>query len=146
MKPVGFILVIALALGLTACGGTSSRVQAVQVETTEFKFSPNSITVAPGERVTFKFTNKGALEHEFMAGRGATPSKGYTEDWIAKAGAATAPHTHPGETHSGQGVRVPADWYATLTVVVPDGRGVYEFGCFVQGHYEAGMKGTLVVR
>lgn len=143
---IAALTLLAAACGGGAAAGPASTERTIEVTLTEFKFSPNSITVAPGERVTFKFTNKGALEHEFMAGRGATPSKGYTEDWIAKAGAATAPHTHPGESHSGQGVRVPADWYATLTVVVPDEKGVYEFGCFVQGHYEAGMKGTLVVR
>ena len=55
-------------------------------------------------------------------------------------------HTHPGEQHTGEGVRVPADWYGTLTVVVPQATGEYEFGCFVQGHYEAGMRGKLVVR
>lgn len=143
--------VAAITLIAAACGGGAASTavageRTIEVRLTDFAFSPSRITVAPGERITFKFTNAGALEHEFMAGRGAIPSKGYADDWIARAGAATAPHTHPGETHTGEGVRIPADWYGTLTVVVPDEKGVYEFGCFVQGHYEAGMKGTLVVR
>jgi len=29
---------------------------------------------------------------------------------------------------------------------VPPEKGEYEFGCFVQGHYEAGMKGRLIVK
>lgn len=141
----------ALAFLIAACGGGATDSPAagprtIEVTMKEFKFSPGTITVAPGETITLRFKNTGALEHEFMAGRGAIPSKGYTEDWIAKAGAATATHTHPGEVHAGQGVRVTADWYGTLTVVVPDEKGVYEFGCFVQGHYEAGMKGMLVVK
>lgn len=140
-----------LALITAACGGgatdgAAAGARIIEVTMNEFTFSPSSITLAPGERVTLRFTNSGTLEHEFMAGRGAIPSRGYTEDWIAKAGAATAAHTHPGEVHAGQGVRVAASWYGTLTVVVPDEKGRYEFGCFVQGHYEAGMKGALVVR
>lgn len=143
---IASLAILAAACGGGAAAGSAPGERVIEVNMSEFKFSPGTITVAPGERVTFKFTNKGALEHEFMAGRGAVASKGYTEDWIAEAGAATATHTHPGESHSGQGIRVAPDWFGTLAVVVPDAKGVYEFGCFVQGHYEAGMKGTLVVR
>jgi plastocyanin len=34
---------------------------------------------------------------------------------------------------------------AELTFVVPDRKGTYEIGCFLPGHYEAGMKGTITV-
>ena len=136
-----------------ACGGnTASAVdpaqgRVIEVTMTEFKFSPATITLAPGEKVTFKLKNTGAVEHDFMAGREATPGKGYALDWIAKAVDGTRPaHTHAGEVPMGEGVRVSADWMLTLTVVVPQEKGEYEFGCFVQGHYEAGMKGTLVVQ
>ena len=32
-----------------------------------------------------------------------------------------------------------------VSFVVPGTTGRYEFGCFLPGHYEAGMNGTLVV-
>jgi uncharacterized cupredoxin-like copper-binding protein len=143
----------ALVILATACGGaTPSAVdpslgRVIDVTMTEFTFSPATITLAPGEKVTFKLKNTGVVEHDFMAGRGATPGKGYAVDWIAKAvDGATPPHTHAGEAPMGEGVRVSADWILTLTVVVPQEKGEYEFGCFVQGHYEAGMKGKLIVQ
>ncbi len=135
-----------------ACGGTTPAVdpamgRVIEIGMTEFKFSPATISLKPGERVTFKLRNSGLLEHEFMAGLEATPGKGYALDWIAKAVDGVAPpHTHAGEVHLGEGVRVSADWMLTLTVLVPQENGEYEFGCFVQGHYEAGMKGRLIVR
>jgi uncharacterized cupredoxin-like copper-binding protein len=112
----------------------------------EFTFSPRTITVNAGETVTLKLTNEGAIEHELMAGRAAVPSQGYSEDWLKRAIPGLAGHTHPGEQHLGEGIRVSPDWPGRLTLVVPQERGTYEFGCFIVGHYEAGMKGTIVVR
>jgi uncharacterized cupredoxin-like copper-binding protein len=141
-------LILAAACG----GGTASAVdpaqgRVIEVTMTEFAFSPATITLDAGEKVTFKLKNTGLVEHDFMAGRQGTPGKGYALDWIAKAvDGARPPHTHAGEAAMGEGVRVSADWTLTLTVVVPQEKGEYEFGCFVQGHYEAGMKGKLIIR
>ena len=136
-----------------ACGGTPASAvdpaqgRVINVTMTEFAFSPATIKLTPGEKVTFKLKNAGVVEHDFMAGRDGTPGKGYALDWIAKAvDGATPSHTHAGEAAMGEGVRVSADWTLTLTVVVPQEKGEYEFGCFVQGHYEAGMKGRLIVQ
>lgn len=118
----------------------------IDITMREFAFSPSTITVTRGEVITFRLKNAGIVEHEFMAGRGAATGGGYAVDWIAKAVQGTVPaHTHPGEVHVGEGVRVSSDWILTLKVVVPPERGEYEFGCFVSGHYEAGMKGKLIV-
>jgi len=147
MRPT---LVVILCVLATACGGgdvsapTSPRT--VEITINEFSFSPSTLTLNAGETVTLRLHNVGKLEHEFMAGRFATPSKGYAEDWLTKAAPALAPHTHAGEMHMGEGLRVSPDWYGTLKLVVPQEKGTYEFGCFVAGHYEAGMKGTLIVR
>jgi uncharacterized cupredoxin-like copper-binding protein len=140
----------ALTILGAACGGgtpapTGAGGRTIEVTMTEFTFSPSTIALRPGEKVTLRFKNIGTLEHEFMAGLRAVPGKGFTEDWIAKAATNVPSHTHVGEEHTGQGVRVSADWYGSLTVVVPDETGEYEFACFVQGHYEAGMRGRIVV-
>ena len=153
MRALAAVLSSAGVLLAAACGGaTPSAVdpalgRVINVTMTEFAFSPATITLAPGEKVTFKLKNSGVVEHDFMAGREATPGKGYALDWIAKAVDGTRPpHTHAGEAAMGEGVRVTADWMLTLTVVVPQEKGEYEFGCFVPGHYEAGMKGRLIVQ
>ena len=142
--------VIAALLVTAGCGAApapsaSAGPRIVEVAMRDFGFAPSTITLRAGEKVTFRFTNTGIVEHEFMAGLRPTPGKGYGEDWIAKAATSLPTHTHPGEEHLGEGVRVGPDWFASLTVVVPAEPGEYEFGCFVEGHYERGMKGTLVV-
>ncbi len=47
--------------------------------------------------------------------------------------------------HRGENVRIAPNTTVTITLVVPAGVGQFEFGCFVPGHYEAGMKGILLV-
>jgi uncharacterized cupredoxin-like copper-binding protein len=118
----------------------------IEITMKEFGFTPSTITVRPGEKITLRLKNTGMVEHEFMAGLGPIPGRGYADDWIAKAAANIPSHTHPGEEHLGEGVRVSQNWFGSIDLVVPMQTGEYEFGCFVQGHYEAGMKGTLSVR
>ena len=146
LRSVALLLV---AVAAAACAGQPAKPalgRVIEMTMNEFTFSPRTITVRPGETVTLKFTNVGALEHEFMVGRSPVPSRGYTDDWLKRAVPTLANHTHPGEEHLGEGVRVSADWGNRVTLVVPDDKGTYEFGCFIAGHYEAGMKGSLVVR
>ena len=143
------VALLLVAVAAAACAGQPAKPAAgrvIEITMREFTFSPRSITVRPGETVTLKFTNVGSLEHEFMAGRAPVPSRGYTEDWLKRAVPALANHTHPGEEHLGEGIRVSADWGNRVTLVVPEEKGTYEFGCFIAGHYEAGMRGSIVVR
>lgn len=139
-----------VAVVVTSCATTPpvdpAKGRVIEITMTEFGFSPRTITVEQGEKVTLKLRNAGALEHEFMAGRVPLPGRGYTEDWLRLAVPGLAQHTHPGEEHLGEGVRVSTDWIGWVTLVIPSARGTYEFGCFIAGHYEAGMKGTLIVR
>lgn len=90
-----------------------------------------------------RLRNAGTIEHEFMAGRQAMTGVGYKEDWLALA----KPDRGGGHDmdHQGSGVRVQPKNTATLTITVPAARGEFEFGCFIPGHYEGGMKGRLVV-
>lgn len=138
------------ALVVTSCASSApvdpAKGRVIELTMTEFGFSPRTISVSPGEKVTLKLRNAGTIEHEFMAGRGPVPGQGYTQDWLRLAIPGLAQHTHPGEQHLGEGVRVSSDWIDWVTLVVPAETGSYEFGCFIAGHYEAGMKGTLVIR
>jgi uncharacterized cupredoxin-like copper-binding protein len=146
LRCVALLLVVVAGAACASQPGTQAAGRMIDITMNDFTFSPRTITVRPGETVTLKFTNVGALEHEFMAGRAPVPSRGYTEDWLKRAVPALANHTHPGEEHLGEGVRVSADWGNRVTLVVPEEKGTYEFGCFITGHYEAGMKGSIVVR
>ncbi len=145
------VFALALAVLATACGGSAASASAggrtVDVNMSEFAYAPATISLQAGETVTLRFKNAGMVEHEFMAGRQAVTGAGYKEDWLAMAkGGSGDGHGKGAVGHEGAGVRVQAKGSGTLTITVPAEKGVYEFGCFVQGHYEAGMKGTLVVR
>lgn len=134
------------ALVLAACGGGVAPAggRTITIEMREFAFSPSAIDLAPGERVTLTFRNVGTVEHEFMAGSEPMLGKGYGQDWLARANVDAGKSHDTG--HSGEGVRVAAKRSAELRLVVPGEKGEFEFGCFVAGHQEAGMKGKLVVK
>lgn len=91
--------------------------------------------------------NVGTVEHEFMAGSEPMMGTGYRQDWLARA-KLDAGKRHDA-AHAGEGACAAARKSAELRVVVPAEKGEFEFefefGCFVAGHYEAGMKGKLVV-
>jgi uncharacterized cupredoxin-like copper-binding protein len=131
---------------LAACGQKAAPVgdaRTVEIEMRDFAFSPETLTLRAGETVTFAFKNVGKLEHEFMAGNDPAIGKGYLKDWLA--GAQIRVSSDHGMGHTGEGVRVAPNTTTTLTIVVPSQGGVFEFGCFVSGHYESGMRGRLVV-
>lgn len=137
--------VLALAVVIAACGGGAAPAsgRTITIEMSDFAFSPSAIDLAPGERVTLTFRNVGTVEHEFMAGSEPMMGTGYRQDWLAQA-KPDAGKSHD-TAHAGEGVRAAAKKSAELKLVVPAEKGEFEFGCFVAGHYEAGMKGKLVV-
>ena len=134
------------AVILAACSGGAGPAaeRTITVEMREFGYSPSTIKLVPGERVRLVVKNSGAVDHEFMAGRNAMTGKGYEQDWLA-----TAKGEHGGGHdmgHTGSGMRVAPKGNASASLVVPEEIGEFEFGCFVPGHYEGGMKGTLLVQ
>jgi plastocyanin len=86
-----------------------------------YAFSPSSISVARGETVTFVVTTMGPTTHEFMVGP-------------ADAVASDTPEV--GDIGMMQ--------TKSLTYTF-DGPGPFAFACHAAGHYEAGMRGTIVV-
>lgn len=144
------LLAMAITSALIACSGAATYAalpndagRVVRIDMTDFAFSPASISVTPGERITLSFRNIGSQEHEFMAGYQATPGRGFAQDWLDLA--KVDPVKGHSTGHSGVGLRLAPRGAANITIVVPAEIGEVEFGCFVVGHYESGMKGTLIV-
>jgi high-affinity iron transporter len=118
--------VVVLAVALTGCSGAATGSQppgsaapgagTVAVTTTEFAFTPSTLTV-PGGSVSFEVSNSGTIEHEFELMQGDT-----VIDEI-------------------EGL-VPG---LTQTLTVDLAAGAYEYVCRLAGHLEAGMKGALTV-
>jgi uncharacterized cupredoxin-like copper-binding protein len=102
-----------------------------------FRFEPTTLSVKPGETVTFTVTNTGSQLHEFVIGDGGVQDdhdkemKDMGSGSMKMADTPNALDLDPGETK-------------TLTWTFP-AKGTVIFGCHVPGHYEGGMKGTITV-
>lgn len=142
-------------LTLSACGAGSptdagsrgSDARTVRIEMRNFDFLPATIGLRAGERVTLQFLNRSPLEHEFMAGQGKQAMGGYETDFFKDVEVTAKGGKVERGGHSGafELEVAPHMGTAELTFVVPDRPGTYEIGCFIPGHYEAGMKGILKV-
>jgi uncharacterized cupredoxin-like copper-binding protein len=128
---VMFVLVaVVLLVLLAACstgtkptpGGDSSSSggKTINVVATEFEFKPNKFEAKVGQKVTFKVTNKGTVEHNFVV---LSPDGSQELTKIT---------TQPGETKS-------LEFTPTEAVT-------YQIDCNIAGHKEAGMVGELVVK
>jgi len=105
--------------------GTTASPRVVRVAAGPgFAFTPSTIAVARGETVTFLVTTMGPLVHEFMVGP-------------ADAVAADRPGTPEVADIGMMETRA-----LTFTF---DGPGPYAYACHVEGHYEGGMRGTIII-
>jgi len=101
-----------------ASGGGGGKI--INVSATEFEFKPNKFEGKVGEKITFKVTNKGTVEHNFVI---------LSPDGSQELTKLT---TQPGETKSLE--------------FTPSEAVTYQIDCNIAGHKEAGMVGELVVK
>ncbi len=157
--------VVMLGLGPQAQAATSGH--QVTLVMKEFKFEPATVHLKVGEQVVLTLKNAGTVEHEWSAGQTPVDSaqqKGYRRDLFAllkpsvtgkeyelervSASAPASDMSSEGETAKmlSTELDVQPGGSATLRFTVPaNAKGTWQFGCFVTGHYESGMKGTLVI-
>jgi len=116
---LGFLVLIYVQ-GLSSHTMTDNDIQTIPVDIKEFKFTPSEIQVKPG-KVKFVVTNSGSVPHEFL---------------FYESGEMTSPIVAMKNMASGQ---------TRESDVVELKEGTYEMGCHLPGHFEAGMKGDIVV-
>lgn len=105
--------------------GTTDVPRVIGVAATAgLRFVPDTIRVQEGETIRFEVTVMGPTPHEFMIG----PAADVVEH---REGTPEVPELGMMETGS-----------VTYTFT---GSGPFAFACHVAGHYEAGMRGTIVV-
>jgi uncharacterized cupredoxin-like copper-binding protein len=100
----------------------------------KMRFSPSEIRVKRGETVKFVVTNSGTTLHEMVLG---------TEDALRKHADLMKQfpgmeHDEPYMAHVKPGAREEITW----TFNRP---GTFSYGCLIPGHWEAGMKGRVIV-
>ena len=105
--------------------GTPDAPRVVRIlATPDLRFSPDTVRVQAGETIRFDVTTMGPVAHEFMVG----PAADVAAD---REGTPEIADIAMMETGS-----------VTYTF---SGAGPFAFACHAQGHYEAGMAGTIVV-
>lgn len=130
MKKTTILLLMLLALALAACqsGGASSN---INVEMTDFAFTPTHFTVPAGEEITVNIAHHGIVVHEFIImNPGTTAGDKFDEEDMPNV--YTIVEVPPGHSQS-------------FTFVAPLQAGEYQIVCGIAGHLESGMTATLAV-
>lgn len=126
---------VIVALTSVACsggGGGASTELAATVK--EFQFTPNTWTVPAGQQITIDVTNEGTTTHEWVLLQpGVTITSEddlpETEEELLANFVYVEEEVEVGETK-------------TLTFEAPPA-GTYQVICAIEGHFNAGMEGTL---
>jgi uncharacterized cupredoxin-like copper-binding protein len=111
----------------------ASRTIAISMDDS-MHYSRSEIRVKQGETVTFVVSNRGKLMHELVIG---------TEDELKQHAELMRKnpemeHEEPYMAHVKPGATETMTWRFTKP-------GAFLYGCLVAGHFEVGMKGTIVV-
>jgi len=104
------------------------------VELSEFMFSPSDISLVAGQPYIIELVNVGTVKHEFTAGaffRTVATRKAETAESEVKV-----PFFTEIEVFAGKSVEL------YLIPLIP---GTYDLVCEIEGHFEAGMFGTITV-
>ena len=125
------VLLVGLALVLTACGGGPKASTDLKVAFTDFTFTPTTFTIPAGKEITLTATNNGKVVHEFV---------------IMKAGTAVSiPFGDDDEGNIYWEVEAEPGKTVTGTFTAPSEPGEYQLICGTEGHVEAGMMGKVIV-
>ena len=116
-------------------GKVNKQTRTIKVDMIDaMRFLPDTITVKEGETIRFVVTNSGRMLHEMVIG---TPEK-LKEHAAMMAKNPNMQHEAPYLTHVAPGKAGEIVWTFNRA-------GSFEYACLIAGHYEAGMRGTLIV-
>lgn len=133
------VLAAIVVLLLSACGdddaatddgGGAEGSTSIEAAAAEYAFSPDSWTVPAGEEFTIELSNEGSIQHEWAvlkAGEEIASEDEFTEDKVLFEVEA-----------------IPAGESTTESFTIDDA-GTHQVICAIEGHFDAGMEGTLEV-
>ena len=100
----------------------------------QMRFTPDVIRVKKGDVIKFVHNNVGKIMHEFVLG---TPDSLAEHAEMMKKFPGME-HSEPYMTHVAPGEKGEITWQFSKD-------GEFAFGCLIPGHFDAGMKGTVIV-
>ena len=107
----------------------------IEVEMSDqMRFTPSVINVKKGDVIKFVHTNAGQIMHEFVLG---TPASLEEHAEMMKK-FPNMEHEEPYMIHVAPGKTGEVIWKFSK-------EGEFAFGCLIPGHFDAGMKGTVIV-
>jgi len=119
-----------ILLCLSACS-QNGPANKIDVEMTDFAFTPSQFTIPTGEQITLHVTHTGLVEHDFI---------------IMKLGTDVGPHFNAeDQPNIYWQIKVQPDESQTITFTAPAQSGTYQIVCGMAGHVESGMVGVLEV-
>jgi uncharacterized cupredoxin-like copper-binding protein len=106
-----------------------------ETEDAKMLFEPNKVEIKRGEQVKFVLKNVGQVDHEFVLDSVANNAK----HKIQMEKNLDMEHDDPNGKRLAPNGSNEIVWSFTKA-------GTFEFACLIPGHYESGMKGTVVVK
>jgi uncharacterized cupredoxin-like copper-binding protein len=141
------ITLLALSAGVAqAAGGHASALgkpgdpakvdRSIEIATSDdMRFSPNEVRVKRGQTIRFRVVNGGQMKHEMVLG---------TLDELQKHAALM--RKFPEMEHDDPNAVSIEPGQDRRTGLALHPAGDFDFACLVPGHFEAGMRGKIVVR
>lgn len=156
--------------GVPDAQSTTSDIEQFELILDDFAFTPSTLELPADATVELTIRNTGSVDHELMAGRDRSmdhDAAGYHQDLIAMLdpdvirghgyhmqmmGAGHAEEVSQPHESDGHGTMIsseiviePGGEAVLQFQTPPDAQGSWEMGCLLPGHYESGMKGTVVI-
>lgn len=101
----------------------------------DMRFKPDRIEVREGETVRLAIRNSGKMLHELVIGT----AKELDEHAVLMQKFPGMEHDEPYMAHVAAGKQGAIVWTFNRA-------GEFDFACLIAGHYQAGMRGTIIVR
>jgi len=130
MQKTILIFVVLWSLLLTSCG-RNQPTTVIQVNMTDFAYSPNQFVVPAGREITLDIVNNGAVVHNFIVMKAGAPLD-QSFDETDEMNIYWKIELTPGQSVS-------------TAFTSPSEPGDYLIVCSTPGHYQAGMTGKMVV-
>jgi len=145
------MLVLVSAMIPPAATGVADPPRTIDiVASDDMKYNVATVTARPGEQIRIRLVAKGtipkiAMAHNVVVLKPGTDIPKLLADGAAHRATDFIPPTMIGSVIAKTALAGPGET-VQVTFAVPAKPGRYPFICTFAGHYQAGMKGTLVVR
>lgn len=131
--PASAVKKVQRAWGIAGDAKSANRTVAISMTDT-MRFAPDTVRVKLGETIRFKVKNDGKMLHELVIGT----KKELDEHAALMLKFPGMEHDEPYMVHVDPGKSGEIVW--TFNRV-----GTFDFACLIAGHYQAGMKGAILV-